>query len=66
MQLTVGEKFLAKKSHPCGGNVFVVRRVGSLCRIECATCGHPLEIDRVKLEKMIKKIIEEGTDRDNG
>ena len=45
-----------KKPHPCGKRDFRIVRVGSICRIVCLSCGRDLEIDRIKLEKAIKKI----------
>lgn len=44
-----------KKPHPCGGKNFKVIRVGSVCRIICVTCGRDMDIDRLKLERAIKK-----------
>lgn len=47
-----------KKPHPCGTNIFKVLRVGSTMRIVCQGCARDMEIDRLKLEKATKKIIE--------
>ena len=47
-----------KKPHPCGSTQFKILRVGSDIRISCIKCGHDLTIDRIKLEKSIKKITE--------
>ena len=46
-----------KKQHPCGGNVFLIVRVGSEVRIKCETCGRDMTLDRLKLEKSIKKTL---------
>ena len=45
-----------KKPHPCGKNEFRILRVGSVCRIVCVSCGRDLDIDRIKLERAIKRI----------
>ena len=45
-----------KKPHPCGNRQFRILRVGSLCRILCLSCGRDMEMDRIKLEKAIKRI----------
>lgn len=50
------DRIQLKKPHPCGGTVFRVIRVGSDVRIICDTCGRDMTLDRVKLEKAIKKI----------
>ena len=49
------DRIQLKKSHPCGGSVFVILRVGSEVRIKCETCGRDMTLDRLKLEKSIKK-----------
>lgn len=49
-----------KKPHPCGGKLFRILRVGSICRIVCTTCGRDMEIDRVKLESAIRQLLPEG------
>ncbi|MBQ9802765.1 MAG: DUF951 domain-containing protein [Clostridia bacterium] len=45
-----------KKPHPCGARLFKILRVGSICRVVCAGCGRDMDIDRLKLEKSIKRI----------
>lgn len=57
IKLSVGDRIEMKKTHPCGGNVFKVLRVGSDIRAVCESCGHDMTIDRIKFEKSIKKII---------
>ena len=44
-----------KKPHPCGCHEFRVIRVGSTCRVVCLGCARDMEIDRLKLERAIKK-----------
>ena len=53
-----------KKPHPCGKREFRIVRVGSICRIVCLSCGRDLEIDRIKLEKAIKSIAPNATQKD--
>ena len=45
-----------KKPHPCASRHFRILRVGSICRVVCLTCGRDMEMDRIKLEKAIKRI----------
>ena len=56
IKMSVGDRAELKKPHPCGGNIFVILRVGSEIRIKCERGGHDMTIDRIKLEKSIKKI----------
>ena len=56
-KLAVGDMLELKKPHPCGGKTFKILRVGADVRILCTTCGHDMTLERIKLEKSIKKII---------
>ncbi len=53
----VGDIIELKKSHPCQSKLFRVMRVGSEMRIVCEGCGRDMNIDRVKLDKATKKIV---------
>ncbi len=56
-KLNVGDILKLKKQHPCGGDEFKILRVGSDVRIVCTNCSRDMTLDRIKLEKAIKKII---------
>lgn len=56
-KIKAGDILYLKKKHPCGGSEFKVIRLGSDIKISCLTCGHDMTLDRLKLEKSIKKII---------
>ena len=56
LKINVGDTLELKKTHPCGNKLFKVMRVGSDVRITCIGCGRDMTIDRIKLEKSIKKI----------
>ena len=56
---SAGDKLQLKKKHPCSADVFTVVRCGSDVRIVCTGCGRDLTIERVSLEKMIKRVIPE-------
>lgn len=57
IKIEVGDLLELKKPHPCGEKNFKVLRVGSDVRIVCQSCGRDLTLDRIKLEKAIKKIV---------
>lgn len=57
IKLNAGDIIELKKPHPCGSKQFTVIRVGSDVRIICRVCKHDMTLDRIKLEKSIKKII---------
>ena len=48
-----------KKPHPCGERRFRIMRVGSICRVVCLGCGRDMDLDRIKLERAIKRIEEQ-------
>lgn len=56
---TIGTKVMMKKTHPCGGNIWEVIRLGADIKIKCSTCGRMVMFPRIDFNKKIKKIIEE-------
>lgn len=57
IKLFVGDVVEMKKNHPCGSNQFKIMRVGSEVRVICLGCSRDMTIDRIKLEKSIKRFI---------
>lgn len=57
LQFQLDDILELKKPHPCGNKKFRVARLGSDVRIICLKCGRDLTLDRIKLEKAIKKIL---------
>ena len=60
IKFNVGDRIEVKKPHPCGSNLFRIMRVGSDVRLMCVGCGRDLTLDRIKVEKIIKKVISEA------
>ena len=58
--ISVGDLIELKKPHPCGSHIFKVLRVGADFKISCTQCQRTLALDRIKIEKMIKKIVPNG------
>ena len=58
--LAVGDTVQMRKKHPCGSELFTVLRVGSDVRIRCLGCQRDLPLERVKLEKTLRKVIPGG------
>jgi hypothetical protein len=61
IQFSVGDMLVMKKKHPCGTDTFKVARCGSDVRLICTGCGRDLMLDRVKVEKSIKKVVQPST-----
>ncbi len=57
MDISVGDKVIMKKKHPCGSDLFLVTRIGMDFKIKCEGCSHEVMVPRAKIEKSIKKII---------
>ena len=60
MKFEVGDIVELKKAHPCGTKQFKILRVGTQMRIVCLGCSRDMNIDRIKLEKSVKKFIVGG------
>ena len=61
LKLNVGDILELKKPHPCGNKSFKVMRVGSDVRVICVGCGRDMTLDRIKLEKAVKHVINKET-----
>ncbi len=62
--INVGDVLELKKNHPCGGRTFKVARVGSDIKLICTSCERVLMLDRIKVEKMIKRTVSKGDTND--
>ena len=63
--INVNDILEMKKPHPCGCKTFKVLRIGADIKIICQGCDHSLTLDRIKVEKMIKKIISKDENKDD-
>jgi len=59
IKLTVGDKVKMRKKHPCGSDIFLVKRTGVDVRLECTGCGRQVMATREEILKKIKSIIKE-------
>ena len=64
LQLSIGDILEMKKQHPCGGKLFKVLRVGADIKISCLECGRSLTLDRLKIEKMVKRVASKGAENE--
>ena len=60
MNVNVGDRVEMKKQHPCGGKIFTILRIGMDFTIRGEKCGREVMGPRNKIEKNIKRIIEEN------
>lgn len=57
MEIRLNDLLEMKKTHPCGGKIWRVLRVGMDLKLRCETCGHEVMAPRVKMEKSIRRVI---------
>jgi len=60
IRLAEGDRLEMKKPHPCGSCIFTVLRAGSDVRVLCAGCGRNMLVDRLKLERGIRRKLDEN------
>lgn len=56
MDIRVGDTLKLKKTHPCGGDEWLVLRCGMDFRLRCLKCGREWLTPRVKLEKSVREL----------
>lgn len=61
MDVRVGDTVVLKKTHPCGGNRFLILRTGVDFKLRCTQCGHEIMVPRVKIEKSIRAVEHAGS-----
>ena len=57
-EILLGAEVQLRKAHPCGGDHWRVTRVGADIGLTCLTCGRALMLDRLVVERRLKRIIE--------
>lgn len=53
---SVGDILKLRKPHPCGGDEWVVTRLGADIGLECLTCKRRILLPRRELNRRIKQI----------
>lgn len=56
MEIHIGDVLTMKKPHPCGGDQWLVTRIGADLKLRCMKCGHEVMTPRFKAEKNIRSI----------
>jgi hypothetical protein len=62
VKLYVGDVIRTRKAHPCGGDVWVIERLGADVGIRCRTCGRFVLMERIKLERRIRAFLQRGSE----
>lgn len=56
MDIQIGDILIMKKTHPCGGDRWLVTRIGADFKMKCLKCGHEVMTPRFKAEKNIRSV----------
>ena len=64
LSLHFGDIVELKKPHPCGNKFFKILRSGADIKLTCCQCGRTLTLERMKAEKMIKKLVANGDENE--
>ena len=64
MAYSNGDKIISRKTHACGGNEWIVVRVGADVKLKCAKCNHCIFVSVDQARKMTKTLISIGTDNE--
>jgi hypothetical protein len=60
MALLLGDVVRLRRKHPCGGDAWLVDRLGADIGLRCQTCGRHVLIERPTLERRFAAFIERG------
>jgi hypothetical protein len=60
LDLYLGDVVRLRRRHPCGGETWLVDRLGADIGLRCRTCDRHVLIDRPSLERRITAFVERG------
>lgn len=61
MEVNVGDVVRFGKTHPCGGERWLVVRTGVDIGIKCEKCGRRVMMERVEYERRVKEVVSRGS-----
>jgi hypothetical protein len=60
VELYLGDVLRLRRAHPCGGDTWLVDRLGADIGLRCETCGRHLLVERRSLERRIAAFVSRG------
>jgi hypothetical protein len=60
LELFLGDIVRLRRTHPCGGDTWLVDRLGADIGLRCRTCGRHVLIERATLERRLAGFVERG------
>jgi hypothetical protein len=60
VELYLGDLVRLRRRHPCGGDSWLIDRLGADIGLRCETCGRHVLVERRALERRIAAFIRRG------
>lgn len=60
LELFLGDVVRLRRAHPCGGDTWLVDRLGADIGIRCETCGRHVLVERPALERRLAGFVSRG------
>jgi hypothetical protein len=60
LELLLGDVVRLRRRHPCGGQTWLVDRLGADIGLRCETCGRHVMIERPALERRVAGFVRRG------
>ena len=60
MELYLGDLIQLRRRHPCGGDTWLIDRLGADIGLRCETCSRHVLLDRPALERRIASFVRRG------
>jgi hypothetical protein len=60
LELLLGDVVRLRKRHPCGGDTWLIDRLGADIGIRCETCRRHVLVERQALERRIAGFVRRG------
>ena len=60
LALFLGDVLRLRRPHPCGGDRWLVDRLGADIGLRCQTCSRHVLVDRRRLERRLVDFVERG------
>ena len=60
LELLLGDHVRLRRRHPCGGDTWLIARLGADIGVRCLTCSRHVLIERPALERRIVSFVSRG------
>jgi hypothetical protein len=60
LTLLLGDVVRLRRTHPCGGDSWLVDRLGADIGLCCQTCGRHVLLERATLERRVSEFVKRG------